>query len=56
MANVDDRREVQPEPRAPKKAYLKPRLVSYGNLAEVTQSAGVAGETDSGTGLRVKTH
>lgn len=38
--NVDKREVGEPEPRARKRPYVKPRLREYGSIAKLTQSGG----------------
>ncbi len=42
-------REGTSAPKDSKKAYSAPRLVEYGNIAKLTQSAGAT--VESGTGM-----
>lgn len=39
-----------PKPRAPKRKYRKPKLVSYGNVRELTHAMGAGGSADGGGG------
>jgi hypothetical protein len=48
-----NRPSVKPEKKKP---YEAPKLIAYGNLAEMTQSKGNVGKFDTGgSGLRRKT-
>ena len=48
--------DIQSERTEKKKLYHKPRLVTYGNLNEITQATKVfMGNADGGTMLRQKT-
>jgi hypothetical protein len=42
-----DKREVKPT-ESTKKPYSRPRLEVYGNLREITQTAGKTGKSDGG--------
>lgn len=35
-----------------KKPYHRPKLITYGNIREITQSVGNAGMLDGGTGMK----
>ena len=40
---------------APKRAYIPPRLLVYGDLTEMTQAMGQSGSKDGGMGMTQKT-
>ena len=44
----------QPTKRSAKKAYQPPKLLVYGNLAEMTKSTGNKSKIDGGNGPRMR--
>jgi len=51
MVKDSESHEIHNEQRVPKRNYLKPRLLAYGNLAEVTRATGTNSPYDNVTAM-----
>lgn len=44
--------QKNPNPEKTKKPFHHPKLITYGNIHEITQNVGNAGMLDGGTGMK----